>query len=73
MLHLQTHQLQALVQGVYQFELKVTDNNGATGKDTMQVTVNACCQYSPTANAGSDQTITLPTNTSFIKWKWNRC
>ena len=35
-----------LVQGIYQFELKVTDNNGAVGKDTMQVTVNRCCQYS---------------------------
>ena len=51
-----------MVQGVYQFELKVTDNNGATGKDTMQVTVNAA-NIPPTANAGTDQTITLPTNT----------
>ena len=50
-----------LVQGVYQFELKVTDNNGATGKDTMQVTVNAA-NIPPTANAGTDQLITLPTN-----------
>ena len=52
-----------LVQGVYQFELKVTDNNGATGKDTIQVTVNAAANIPPTANAGTDQTITLPTNT----------
>ena len=51
-----------LVQGVYQFELKVTDNNGATGKDTMQVTVNAA-NIPPTANAGTDQLITLPTST----------
>ena len=51
-----------MVQGVYQFELKVTDNNGATGKDTMQVTVNAA-NIPPTANAGTDQTITLPTST----------
>ena len=51
-----------MVQGVYQFELKVTDNNGATGKDTMQVTVNAA-NIPPTANAGTDQSITLPTNT----------
>src|SRR5450432_3949624 len=49
----------ALVQGVYLFELKATDNNGATGKDTMQVTVNTA----PTANAGADQLITLPTCT----------
>ena len=52
----------ALAQGVYQFELKVTDNNGATGIDTMQVTVNAA-NIPPTANAGTDQTITLPTST----------
>src|SRR5665811_491945 len=52
-----------LVQGVYTFELKVTDNNGATGRDTMQVTVNAGGNQSPTANGGSDQTITLPTST----------
>ena len=51
-----------LVQGVYQFQLKVTDNNGATGTDTMQVTVNAAPNQPPVANAGSDQTITLPTN-----------
>lgn len=30
-----------LVQGIYQFELTVTDNSGAVGKDTLQVTVNA--------------------------------
>ena len=51
-----------LVQGVYQFQLKVTDNNGATGTDVMQVTVNAATNQPPVANAGQDQTITLPTN-----------
>jgi hypothetical protein len=51
---------------VYEFELKVTDNNGATGKDTMTVTVNSAtppANLPPAANAGSDQTITLPVNT----------
>jgi hypothetical protein len=52
-----------LVQGIYQFELKVTDNNGATGRDTLQLTVNAAGNISPVANAGTNQTITLPTNT----------
>jgi K+-transporting ATPase c subunit len=52
----------ALVQGVYQFQLKVTDNNGATGLATVQVTVNAA-NIPPTANAGIDQSITLPTST----------
>ncbi len=52
-----------LVQGTYRLELKVTDNNGATGRDTVQVTVNAAPNQLPTANAGFNQTITLPTNT----------
>ncbi len=47
------------MQGVYKFQLKVTDNNSATGLDTIQVTVNAA-NIPPTANAGIDQSITLP-------------
>ncbi|MEI9958261.1 MAG: hypothetical protein WDM90_18595 [Ferruginibacter sp.] len=35
---------------------------GAAGADTMQVTVNAAANIPPTANAGPDQNITLPTN-----------
>ncbi|HPG10488.1 MAG TPA: hypothetical protein PLU37_03090, partial [Chitinophagaceae bacterium] len=55
----------SLVQGVYTFKLTVTDNQGATGSDTVQVTVNAAppANQSPSANAGNDQVITLPTNT----------
>ena len=52
-----------LVEGIYQFELKVTDNNGATGKDTMRLTVNTALNQPPTANAGVDVVITLPANT----------
>ena len=56
-----------MVQGTYQFELRVTDNGGAFGRDTMQVTVNPVgANTPPTANAGPDQTITLPTNTVSI-------
>jgi ribosomal protein L14 len=51
-----------LVQGVYQFQLQVTDNDGATGTDVMQITVNAAVNVPPSANAGPDQTITLPTD-----------
>ena len=51
-----------LVQGVYQFELKVTDNNGAFGRDTVIITVNSATNQSPTANAGLNQNITLPAN-----------
>ncbi len=52
-----------LVQGVYKYELKVTDNSGATGRDTVQVTVNGLLNQAPTADAGSNKTITLPTST----------
>ena len=52
-----------LIAGIYKFELKVTDNNGATGRDTMQVIVFAP-NIAPLANAGLNQSITLPTNTA---------
>ena len=52
-----------MTQGVYQFQLKVTDNNGATAVSNVQVTVNAAANSAPTANAGADQTITLPIST----------
>ena len=61
----------ALVQGVYKFELKVTDNSGAVGRDTMQVTVNAAANIAPTANAGLDQNITLPTNSVSLSGSGN--
>ena len=48
--------------GTYQFELRVTDNNGAFGRDTMLVTVNPDPNIAPTANAGADQTISFPLN-----------
>ena len=51
-----------LLQGYYLFELQVMDNKGATGKDTVKLTVNALNNIPPTANAGADKTITLPTN-----------
>jgi poly(3-hydroxybutyrate) depolymerase len=54
--------LHNLVQGVYQFELTVTDNLGAVGRDTITITVNAANNLSPVANAGNNQSITLPTN-----------
>ncbi len=57
-----------LVIGTYQFELKISDNSGLSSKDTMQVIVNDPSQPNrpPVANAGADQTITLPTNTVTI-------
>ncbi len=54
-----------LSQGTYVFRLTVTDNLGATGFDDVQITVSAA-NVSPTANAGADQTIELPTNTATL-------
>ena len=51
-----------LVQGTYTFRLTVKDNSGATASDDVVVTVNAAANQSPTANAGTDKTITLPAN-----------
>ena len=55
-------QVTNLVEGVYQFELKVTDAGGLFSKDTVQKTVSNQSNRPPVANAGPDQTITLPTN-----------
>ncbi len=52
----------SLVQGVYLFELKVTDNSGAIARDTMKITVNTGSNMPPVANAGPDKSITLPIN-----------
>jgi hypothetical protein len=54
--------LSNLVQGVYRFELKATDNSGASDADTVAITVNAPANQPPVANAGSNKTITLPSN-----------
>jgi len=59
---LATTSITSLVQGVYQFELRVTDNSGAIGKDTVEVSVSGAANQAPTANAGLDINITLPTN-----------
>ena len=73
-----------LVQGVYTFELVVTDNSGSLGKDTVQVSVLSAVNIAPKAIAGVDQTITLPTNAvtlngsatdadgAISSYKWNK-
>src|SRR6185437_7674376 len=57
-----------LVQGIYIFKLTVTDNSGKTASATVQVTVNAAAVVPgpPSANAGSNQTISLPTNSVIL-------
>src|SRR5690606_11580890 len=52
-----------LVQGVYEFELSVTDNKGASANSSVKITVNPAANISPTANAGENKSITLPVNT----------
>lgn len=54
--------LSDLVAGVYAFSLTVTDDRGGKAKDTVTIQVNE----PPTANAGRDKTITLPTNSTYI-------
>lgn len=62
--------IDGLVSGVYQFELRVTDNQGAYGRDTVQVTVNLPgpppVNQAPNANAGADITISLPANSTTL-------
>ena len=56
--------VKTLAVGAYQFELKVTDNCGHFAKDTMMIIVDPVLttNHPPIANAGADQTVTLPTN-----------
>ncbi len=60
-----TASINGLIQGVYVFTLQVTDDDGDTDTDDITVTVQAG-NISPTANAGTDRTIVLPTNTVVI-------
>jgi hypothetical protein len=50
-----------LLAGTYTFRLTVTDNDGNTDTDDVIITVNPA-NVAPTANAGSNQSITLPTS-----------
>jgi ribosomal protein L14 len=61
-----TTTLSNLVAGVYTFRLTVTDNGGATGTDDVLVTVNAAANQPPTANAGSNIVISLPTSSTTL-------
>jgi hypothetical protein len=74
-----------MVAGVYTFQLTITDNSGVTATATVKVTVNpAAPPGPPSANAGPDQTITLPvssvslsgsgaeTNGAIASYKWTQ-
>lgn len=58
--------LTGLVLGTYVFRLTVTDNSGLTATDDITVTVNPAANQAPTANAGSNITLTLPTNSTTL-------
>lgn len=60
-----TLQLTGLVVGSYVFRLTVTDNNSATAFADVSVNVTASNQ-APIANAGSNKTIQLPTNSTTL-------
>jgi hypothetical protein len=58
-----TLSVSGLVAGSYVFRLTVTDNGGATDTDDVGLVVN----NPPTANAGADYSLTLPTNSTSIQ------
>jgi hypothetical protein len=60
-----------LSQGVYQFQLQVTDNQGAIGIAIIQVTVNQAANIPPLANAGANQYVTLPVNSITLSGSGN--
>nr|WP_256379076.1 PKD domain-containing protein [Chitinophaga sp. SYP-B3965] len=53
------------LEGDYVYELKVTDNGGATATSQVKITVAAAAANKPpVANAGADVTVTLPASTA---------
>src|SRR5690606_29939082 len=59
-------EIKNLVEGIYEFELTVTDNKGASANSTVKVTVNPAANIPPTADAGENKSITLPINTVLL-------
>ncbi|XP_040611667.1 dyslexia-associated protein KIAA0319 homolog isoform X2 [Mesocricetus auratus] len=49
--------------GNYTFRLTITDSDGATNSTTATLIIHGAVDYPPVANAGPNQTITLPQNT----------
>ncbi|WP_165813917.1 PKD domain-containing protein [Terrimonas sp.] len=80
--------LTGLVAGVYEYKLTIKDSNGSTATDNVIVTVNSSGTSTdpPVANAGKEQTITLPvssctldgsyskasTGNTIVSYKWTK-
>ena len=64
-----TTALTNLVAGIYKFQFKATDNNGASDSAEVTVTVYAAAppNMPPVANAGSNVSIVLPTNSTTLR------
>lgn len=58
--------LSNLVPGNYTFRLTITDSDGATNSTTASLVIRDAVDYPPVANAGPNQTITLPQNTIIL-------
>ncbi|MBS1933765.1 MAG: DUF4832 domain-containing protein, partial [Bacteroidetes bacterium] len=61
-----TTTISGLVAGTYVFRIVVKDSNNLSDTATITVVVNAAANQPPTANAGANQAITLPTNTATL-------
>ncbi len=55
-----------LVEGLYEFRLTATDNDGASNFGTVSVRVNPADNQAPVVGAGDFKQITLPTNSVII-------
>jgi hypothetical protein len=55
-----------LIVGVYTYRLTVQDNAGISATSDVQITVNPVPNQAPTANAGNNVSITLPTNSATL-------
>ncbi|XP_049856046.1 dyslexia-associated protein KIAA0319-like protein isoform X1 [Schistocerca gregaria] len=77
-------QLSNLEEGMYTFVLKVTDNSGQSSSAEVHVFVKPPTNKPPTANAGSDQVVSLPQtwvtldgtqsndDIKIVSWSWEQ-
>jgi predicted esterase len=49
-----------LVEGTYQFQLQIKDNDGALSNDTVKIIVNPAPNETPASDAGADMQVQLP-------------